>query len=758
MPRRDSQEPPRHLRVAGDDPDAAAPARSSALPLAETVASFLPSSDGPTITTELPTRSPLPRGDTSTAVPALEVPVLPGETLQFVHYARRGDTLLITGVTPHGRRLTFEQREDRQGWYVVAAGRRRRPTEREMGLVVATITQEMEGGLAPERQGEVRSAYRLAAASDQPGLPVQGLEAYRDLLLDEAARFTEGQIDKLMVVSVDYQGFKRFANRHGHRIGAAFVQALGERLADLCADEEGVHAFHKSGKSFRVVAVNRAKTDIRALIDRITSEESRTWLVQRVWGEKPRTHPDEVCFHIGIASTTQAERDSDYVKLAQFLSDNAYRASKLGQLSGHSSIAIAKSDYRTTVYEWGSHSEDALQELAFRMDDGPAEVMAEMADYLHELKPADLEGMAVAGDLNALLYSALARDGFWQGTTAMRIACSRLVGQFLNPDQMTAETLAENRFVGGFDLGDEFYGLSLEGEQLYFIRGDINSAGATRVKAGLEAVHRAVGWRRRDGRGIVGRFLGALEGPRNLDLLSRLRFAAQTAFEENDRDPDLHVNDVVDIGDFLYTQSLEPITETDLVEGSELLLVVGSGPPRKVLVQERRTAFTLRLEIDGVEHPAVFAKSANDLQIKLRLRETVASAAIAVLVLTRTELLALLDEIREDNDLSPDAPMDIIGFLRHITDILLEEQVKRPAKVGVALGQLYSAEEFVRAYTLEAVREDHPGLFYEAVHQDLLDNLPAEIDRELRELVGHTMLSSARPWRTDPFLHREPTA
>lgn len=744
--------------MAEDESESSVPSRSSALPLAETVASFLPSHDGVTITTELPTRSPLPRGDTSTAVPALEVPVLPGETLQFVHYARRGDTLLITGVTPHGRRLTFEQREDRQGWYVVAAGRRRRPTEREMGLVVATITQEMEGGLAPERQGEVRSAYRLAAASDQPGLPVQGLEAYRDLLLDEAARFTEGQIDKLIVVSVDYQGFKRFANRHGHRIGAAFVQALGERLAQLCADEEGVHAFHKSGKSFRLVAVNRAKSDIRALIDRITSEESRRWLVERVWGEKSRTHPDEVCFHVGIASTTQAERDSDYAKLAQFLSDNAYRASKLGQLSGHSSIAIAKSDYRTTVYEWSSRSEDALQELAFSMDDGPAEVMAEMADYLHELKPADLEGMAVAGDLNALLYSALARDGFWQGTTAMRIACSRLVGQFLNPDQMTAETLTENRFVGGFDLGDEFYGLSLEGDELHFIRGDINSAGATRVKAGLEAVHRAVGWRRRDGRGIVGRFLGALEGPRNLELLSRVRFAAQTAFEENDRDPDLRVNDVVDIGDFLYTQALEPITEADLVEGSELLLAVGEGPPRKVVVQERRTAFTLRLEIDGVEHPAVFAQSANDLQIKLRLRETVASAAIAILVLTRAELLALLDEIREDNDLASDAPMDIIGFLRHIADILLEEQVKRPAKVGLALGQLYSAEEFVRSYTLEEVREHHPGLFYEAVHQDLLDNLPAEIDRELRDLVGHTMLTSARPWRSEPFVHREPGA
>ena len=493
----------------------------------------------------------------------------------------------------------------------------------------------------------------------------------------------------------------------------------------------------------------------REFIDRITSGETRAWLVERVWGAKPRTHPDEVCFHIGFAATTSAERDSDYAKLAQFLSDNAYRASKLGQLSGHSSITIAKSDYRTTVHQWSIHSEDALQELASSMDDGPAEVMAEMSDYLHELKPADLEGMAVAGDLNALLYSAIARDGFWQGTTAMRIVGSRLLGQFLNPELITDENRNENRFVGGFDLGDEFYGLSIEGESLYFIRGDINCAGATRVRAGLEAVHRAVGWRRKDGRGIMGRFIAALDGPRTLDLMSRMRFAAQTSFEDNHRDAHLHVNDVVDIGDFLYTKGLEPIGEEHLTEGSEFQLLVGSEPARRVVLSEKRTAFTLRLEIDGVEHPAVFAQSAQDLQIKLRLRETVASMAVAMLVLTRTELLALLDEIREDNDLDPDSPMDIIGFLRHITDILLEEQVKRPAKVGLALGRPYAAEDFVRSFTLESVREDHPGLFYEAVHQDLLDNLPAEIDRELRELVGHTMLTSARPWRSEPLLEQE---
>src|SRR5262249_5508409 len=134
--------------------------------------------------------------------------IAPGEALQLVRYARRGNTLVISGLTPHGRRLTFEQREDRDGWYVVVAGRRRRPTERELGLVVASITQEVEAAMAPE-ESEVRSAYQLAAASDQPGMPIQGLQAYRDLLLDEAAAFTAGQIQRLAVVAIEYQAFKR---------------------------------------------------------------------------------------------------------------------------------------------------------------------------------------------------------------------------------------------------------------------------------------------------------------------------------------------------------------------------------------------------------------------------------------------------------------------------------------------------------------------------------------------------------------------
>ena len=127
MPRRDSKEQRRLLRIASEDAEPSNVTRASIPPLAETMPPFLPSQEDSQITTDLPARSPLPRGDTTSHLPHLDVPVLPGETLQFVHYARRGDTLLITGVTPHGRRLTFEQREDRQGWYVVAAGRRRRP-------------------------------------------------------------------------------------------------------------------------------------------------------------------------------------------------------------------------------------------------------------------------------------------------------------------------------------------------------------------------------------------------------------------------------------------------------------------------------------------------------------------------------------------------------------------------------------------------------------------------------------------------------
>lgn len=694
-------------------------------------------------------KSPLAGDSTETAdIP----PVALGETLQLVHYARRGDTLLISGITPHGRRLTFEQREDRQGWYVVAAGRRRRPTERELGLVVATITQEMEAALVPERQSEVRSAYRLAVASDQPGMRVRGLEAYRDLLLDECAAYVAGLTERLAVVAVDYQAFKRFANRHGHRIGAAFVQALGERLHELFSEEPGVHVFHKSGKSFRLVIVNRTSAELGALIDRITSEETREWIVHRVWGTELRTHPDEVHFHIGIASASRAERQSEYADLAQRLSDDAYRATKVGQLKGHTSIALAKSDYRTTVYRWTVASDNELQELAAEMDDGPAEVMAEMSDYLHELVPADLDGMAVAGDLNALVYRAIARDGFWQGTTAMRIAGERLLGHALNEDGDVDPE--ENLFVGGFDLGDEFYGIAIEDDTLFFCRGDINSAGATRVRAGLGAVQRAVGWERTDGGGVVGHFLGALEErDSGLPLLDRLREAAQIAFEENDSDPSLRVNDAVDIGDFLYTKEGALVQDEDLVDGAELVLAPPGIKTRQVKVVERRSEFTLRLEIDGEEHPAVFGAFPNNLRIKLRIRNTVASAGICVLRIPIPELKALLQEIAEDNHVSEDQSMDVLGFLRHVSDILLEDHVKTPAKVELALGARYDSRRFVRVFSIEDVREGYPGLFYEAVHMDLLGQQPEpDLDRQLLELIGRTMLSSVRPSMHPPLM------
>jgi len=679
--------------------------------------------------------------DMGALIPAVAL----GETLQLVHYARRGDTLLITGITPHGRRLTFEQREDRQGWYVVAAGRRRRPTERELGLVIATITQEMEAALVPERQSEVRSAYRLAVTSDQPGLMVGSLEAYRDVLLDESAAYIAGIVDRLAVIAIDYQGFKRFAIRHGHRIGAAFVQALGERLADLFSQDEGVQVFHKTGKSFRLICCDKSKEEIAHLLDRFTTDETRNWIIGRVWGAEKRTHPSEVHFHIGVAKASRADRDSEYSDLAQRLSDDAYRASKLGQLMGHTSIALAKTDERTTVYWWTTDSENELQDLATRMDDGPADVMAELSDYLHELVPADLEGMAVAGDLEALLHKAIARAGFWQGTTAMRIAGDRLIDRVVDehgdfPDD-------ENTFVAGFDLGDEYYGITLEEDTLYFARGDVNSAGATRVRAGLAAVQRAVGWERPDGGGIVGNFVSAIEHKiPGVPLIERLRAAAQSAFEENDVEEDLHVNDAVDIGGYLLTAEGEPAGPDDVTEGAELLLGLPGRKHKKVSILERRTAFTLRVEIDGEEHAAVIGEGSGGLQVKLRIRSTVASAAICVVKIEAPELRSLLQEIREENHVPDDQPIDVLGFLAHVADILLEDVVKAPAKVELALGARYDARRFVRAFHLEDVREGYPGLFYEAVHMDLLGTQPEpDIDRELIELVGKTMLSSARP-------------
>jgi GGDEF domain-containing protein len=679
----------------------------------------------------------------------LALAIAPGEALQLVRYARRGNTLVISGLTPHGRRLTFEQREDRDGWYVVVAGRRRRPTERELGLVVASITQEMEAAIAPEGESEVRSAYRLAAASDQPGLPIQGLQAYRDLLLDEAAAYCAGQIQRLGVVAVEYQAFKRFAIRHGHRIGAAFVRVLGERLHDLFGKEKMLHVFHKTGKSFRIIVINRTAGEVFSLIERITSPETKRWIVERVWGKDVRTHPDEVNFHIGFAKASPAERSANYVALAQRLNDDAYRAARLGQLKGHTSLVLAKSDYRTTVYQWQAASEDEVEAIAAQMDDGPAEVMAEMSDYLHELAPADLEGMSVDGDLRALMFAAIARDGFWQGTTPMRLAGELLIRRMIQRDPTPEDELS---YVGGFDLGDEFCGISVENDRLSYAWGDLNSAGSTRVRSGLEHLQHAVGWRRSDGGGIVGRFIQALAPPKppheetdeRVPLPDRIRTAAQDSYEELSADPDLLVNDAVDIAPFLWTQSGELVQDADIVEGARLVLSI-RGKHRRVQVLERRSGFIVRLDIDGVEHPAAVSDSITGPVVKLRIRKTVVSAAICILETSRDELEEILTLIREDNNLSDDDEMDVIGFLRHIADILLAELVKAPAKIELALGAQYSSSNFVGVYTLEDVRERHPGLFYEAVHHTLLQTHPYDIDRQLSDLIAHTMLTSARP-------------
>lgn len=684
-----------------------------------------------------------PLSPVGTASPASRV-IAPGETLQLVRFVRRPDALLISGVTPHGRKLTFEQRADREGWYVVVAGRRRRPTERELGLVVASITQEMETAEAPQDdREEIRGAYRLAASSDQPGLPGRGLQAYRDLLLDEAEAFIGGQSERLAVVAVEYQAFKRFAVRHSHRIGAAFVRALGERLQLLFRDTPKVHACHKAGKAFRLIVVDRTSEDVQAMIDRITTDETRRWIVERVWGQNPRTHVDEVHFHIGFAMTRPGDRKaSSYHVLAQRLNDDAFRAAKLGQLQGHKSIQAAKMDYRTTVHQWQRTSEDELEELANHMDDGPAEVMAEMSDYLHELVPADLEGMAVEGDVKALVHAAIARDGFWQGSVAMRIAGERLLSRFMTGVEAPE---GENDYVGGFELGDEFYGIVREAGRFYFGWGDINSAGATRVRAGLDRIRHAVGWRRTDSGGIMGRFLRALRGEGDdRPLLDRIREAAKMAYDEVRADEHLRVNDAVDIAGYLWTEAGELISNADLVEGARLTLALPTRN-REVRVLERRSKFTLRLEIEGKEHVAAFNESFTGPYVKLRIRDAVASAAVCVLEIRKSQLEDLIEIVREDNGLSEDTPMNILGFARHVADLLLADQVKGPGKIELALGSGYDPARFVQSYTLEEVRDRFPGLFYEAIHQELLEPSTTGVDRNLSDLIAHTMLARTRP-------------
>ncbi len=712
-------------------------------PLSETIELTVTSGIGPKDQWEAPSFvSEIPAASTENLPASVGgPPIALGEALQLVRFSKRDQTLMITGFTPHGRRLTFEQRDDRDGWYVVAAGRRRRPTERELGLVVASITQEMEAALIPDGQNEVRSAYRLAASSDLPGMPVRGLQAYRDLLLDEAEAYINDQVERLAVIAVEYQAFKRFAIRHGHRIGAAFVRALGERLSECYSQENELHLFHKAGKAFRIVCLNRTVAQIRNLMERLTCEESKAWIIKRVWGAAPRTHIDELNLYIGIAFARASERaHATSETLAQRLNDNAYHAAKLGQLKGHNSIQAAKTDYRTTIEQWGRPSKDDLEQLCAQMEDGPAMVMAEMSDYLHELVPADLEGMAVEGNVHALVHKAIARDGFWQGTIAMRIAARTLIDRFLAG---VPAPEGQNDHVGGFALGDEFYGVALERDRLYFAWGDLNSAGATRLRAGLAGIQHAVGWRREDGGGIAGQFLAALQ-PGDAPLPQRVTQQAQRSFDEVFSDPQMRVRDAVSISDFLWTPNDEPAQNNDVVEGAQLTLLLPE-ERHELEVLERKSSFIARLKISGKERVAALSDSPSGLQVKLRIRDAVVSVALCVLEIRRQELLDMLAIVREDNHLAEDHQLDVLGFLRHIADILLMEQVKAPAKIRMALGSAYRAADFVKVYSLEDVREHHPGLFYEAVHHNLLVPHGHSLDLQLSQIIESTMLAQTRP-------------
>ncbi len=668
----------------------------------------------------------------------------PGEVLQCVRYARDPDALRISGVTPHGRKLTFEQREGEDGWYVVAMQQRRRPSERELALVVATITREMEAAMAPEDEREdVRAAYALASRPDQPGMPGLGLAAYRDLLLHEVDDFLAGQAERIAVVAVEYQAFKRFAVRHGHDIGQAFVRALGERLVDLFAGEDRVYVCHKAGKSFRLIARDRSSEQVHALIERFVTDETRRWLVERAWGPEPRTSPSEVHFCIGFATTRASDRTGSTFAVAQRLNDDAFRAAKLGQLERCVAIAHAKNAYRTTVHQWGRRSEEQIESLASQMDEGPADVMAEMNDYLHELTPANLDRMAVEGDVEALLHAAIARDGFWQGSVAMRIAGERLLRRFRAHEPAPP---GENDYVGGFELGDEFYGMVREHGRFYLAWGDINSAGATRLRAGLHRIRQAVGWRRSDGGGIVGRFLGALKSEgddRPFPL--RVREAAEKAYADVCADPAMRVNDGVEIGEYLQNpDGSRPTTRDHLAEGEEFQLVL-PGRRHRVRVLDRRSRFGLKLEIDGREHLAALTETEAGLLVKLRIRDAVVSAAVCVLEVERGHLEAVLARVREDHGLREDRPLDVLGFLRHVADLLLAVQVKGPGKVGLALGEPYQGTRFVQHITLDEARHREPGLFFEAVHRQLLGRGEVGMHGSLEEMIGRTMLARPRP-------------
>jgi hypothetical protein len=300
--------------------------------------------------------------------------------------------------------------------------------------------------------------------------------------------------------------------------------------------------------------------------------------------------------------------------------------------------------------------------------------------------------------------------------------------------------------VGGFAFGDEFYGVAIEDNRFYLAWGDINSAGATRLRAGLDKIQRAVGWRREDGGGIVGDFVRMLAPDGSgIPLPVRIRSAAQCCYDELASDESLRVNDAVDISDFLETRDGEPILNEDIVEGAQFILTL---PRRRRLVSvvERRSSFIARLEIEGQEYPVAINDTPTGPQVKLRVKNTVISSAICILHTRYEELIDMLAIIREDNNLDEETPIDIIGFLRHVADILLLEQVKAPSKIELALGARYSAEDFIQDFSLEEVREEHPGLFYEAVHHNLLaEQQPLHMDRNLRELIETTMLAKTRP-------------
>ena len=218
------------------------------------------------------------------------------------------------------------------------------------------------------------------------------------------------------------------------------------------------------------------------------------------------------------------------------------------------------------------------------------------------------------------------------------------------------------------------------------------------------------------------------------------------SYQESWADERLRVNDSVDIADYLWNSAGDTAANADLIEGGYLRLCL-PWLEEDVEIRERRSRFVLRLGIRDQEHLASLAESMGGPSIKLRVRDAVVSAAICILQIRREELDEALSIVREDNNLDDDADLDVVGFLRHIADILLSDRVKGPAKIELALGAAYTAERFVQTFNLEEVRENYPGLYYEAVHHSLLNPHPLGVDRQLQELIARTMLSAQRPLR-----------